>query len=162
MSGKTKPTRLGIGDLFLLFVLLISVVSGFLRFREMKSSMIETDVAEYRILLLSEAMHTQSADCLREGEILYSAAGDAIGRVTDITLKPLEVRVEADAGGVTGVWPIEQKCRLLVEIAVLGRIRDGVLLLNGRIPIPVGLAQTLFGERMMLSGVVVGVLDTSA
>jgi hypothetical protein len=65
--------------------------------------------------------------------------------------------VKTSEGRLTGAWPIDQKCRLEVEIEVLGTVRDGVLLLDGRIPLPVGVGQTLFAEQLMLSGVVIGV-----
>ena len=156
MSNMRKKMRLGVGDWLLIFVLLISLLSGFLRFREMRDQSVESDLSEHRVLLLTDAVHTSTADCLNVGELLYNAAGDAIGRVIQVERQALEVSVKTERGSVRGAWPIEEKCRLRVEITVLGTMRDGVLLLDGKTPLPVGAGQTLFSGRLMLSGVIVG------
>ena len=156
MSRAKKIMRLGVGDLLLIFVLVISLLSGFLRFREVKNQLTLPDISEHRVLLLTDAIDASAADCLELGELLYNAAGEEIGRVVQVERQLLEVSVKTERGTVTGAWPIEQKCRLQVEIAILGTMRDGVLLLDGKTPLPVGNRQTLFAARLMLGGVIVG------
>ena len=159
MMGRSERRKLGVTDWFLLFLLLLSAVGGLLRRQERRQASDAIETAEYRLLLLSEVIDRTAADCLAEGETLYDAAGQAVGRVSRLQIRAAEIRREAEGKTVTGEWPMEVKCRLLVQIVATGALRDGVFLLNGRIPLPVGSYETLFSQRMRLHGEVVGVLE---
>lgn len=157
MSGRENERRLGVADLFLLFLLLLSVVGMLLRWQGMRALNEVPQSEIYRVLLQSEIMDRTAADCLSEGEILYDGAGQRIGIVTALRIRTAEIEREIDGGRVTGTWPLEMRCRLQVEIALEGTLRDGVLLMNDRVPLPIGQEQTLFSRRLRLHGTVIGV-----
>lgn len=148
-EGRRGEMRGSVVDLFLLFLLLLSLVSGLIRWQESRARS-EEGLKTYRAVLLSETMVTESADCLEVGEWLFDPSGERVGRVTGISRVSAPLTLETDGGILRGEWEASKRCRLRVELEATGGERGGVLLLGGTSPLAVGGERVLFSERMRL------------
>ena len=150
MSMEERGARRGsILDLFLIVLLLVAVLGSVLRW-ERQNREIHQPLEQYRLILESVEMARESADCLAVGDILYTASGEAFGEVRVLEYLPARVTLISLGRYYRGEWPMSERCVLHVEVAVSGRMRDGVFLLGGRTPLAVGASQTLFSDRMQL------------
>ena len=156
-----KRWRVGVIDLLLVLALLLLAVGGLLRWQTLRELREAVADGAYHLVLTVEAIDTASAECLAEGEVLYDAAGRALGRVIALRREAAELCMSTDGGTVTGEWPQELRCRLVVRVAVEGSRREGVLTPTGWSPMPVGETVTLFSRRLRLCGRVSGVFSAA-
>lgn len=147
-------------DLFLVFLLLLCILGAVLRW-ERQSRDRDLPLEQYRLTLQTVELARESADCLAVGDTLYAESGEPIGEVISLELMPARVTVPSLGAYYQGEWPLSERCVLRFDVAVSGRMRDGVLLYLGRTPMAVGTPQQLFSERVRLQTRVVDVTPVS-
>ena len=136
-------------DLFLVFLLLLAILSAVLRW-ERQSRESDMPLEKYLLTLETAELARESADCISVGERVYTPSGELLGEVTALEYLPVQITLASVGRYYRGEWPISERCVLRVEVTVLGRMRDGVLLHGGRVPLAVGTPQQLFSERAQL------------
>ena len=151
MRGR-REMRIGVMDLFLVLALVLSLVGGLLRWQTLRGVREQGDLEDYRLVLTVDEIDRSAADCIEVGEMLYDAAGMALGRVTALRREAAELRLQTRDGILTGVWPETLRCRLVIEISVRGSLFDGVLTPEGHSPLPIGETVTLFSRRLRVFG----------
>ncbi len=147
---KRSDKRGSILDLFLVFLLLLCLLGVLLRWDGLRRETGE-GLSAHVLRMESGVIYRESADCLSAGETLYTASGEAVGEVRSIRILPAPITLQSLGRYYRGEWPIERRCILEIELSVTGRMRDGVLLLDGRVPLAVGSEQTLFSSATQLS-----------
>lgn len=157
---EREARRGSILDLFLVVLLLLAVLGALLRW-ERQSRERGLPLEQYRLTLETLELARESADCLAVGDVLYTASGEKIGEVVALELLPVRLTVSSLGSYYRGEWPLSERCRLRLDVAVSGRVRDGVLLYMGRTPMAIGTPQELFSERVRLQTRVVEVMPIS-
>ena len=147
MRDEAERRHGSILDLFLIFLFLLCIVGTILRWQALRRDTGSADSMRLLIVARSEAVDTRIADCLSAGEMLYTASGEAFGRVVTVTYRSAEVSLLS--GGVyhIGAWPMEARCRVEAVIETVGVGQNGTWLREGKYPLSVGESMLLYGER---------------
>ena len=151
MSG-VKQRKMSLGDGFLLLLAVLSVSGILLRFWSIRRGGGE-DLQEYAIYAQWENVDLRTADCLREGETLYTAAGEIYGIVLSMERLPAESEVAAD--GNLYRLASSARCDVRIRISVACREADGQLLRGGTESVTVGQTLKLYSRLAELPLVVV-------
>lgn len=151
MRTKKSARKGSVLDLFLAFLLFFSAFGIVLRYRDLKQHAVREGLREYAILAVMEAVDPRVAECLQEGEELFTAAGEVWGQVAEVSTQPFRVSLISGGKVVQGTWDEAEKCDLLVEIVFEGNETGGTVLHNGTAAILAEQSLTLYSRRAMLS-----------
>ena len=139
-------------DWFLLLLAVLSVSGILLRFWGLRNRSDE-ELQEYAVVVKWENADGRTVSCLQVGDILYTAGGERFGRVLSISSVPAEV--ELVSGGNVYRLPSETRVDVTVELAVRGRLSDGLLLKDGTDALAVGQERKLYSALTELPFTVV-------
>ena len=130
-------------DVILIVLALLSVAGLALRVGWMKQGSRES-LSGFAVCAVWKNVDNQTAECLREGELLYTAAGEIFGRVLSLEAHPAVT--ETVWGG--RVYRAESPSRFDVELrlSVEGRFREEQLLWNGLEAVSVGQTKQLYSR----------------
>jgi len=135
-------------DLFLVMLLILGPTGAVMRYRDLRIREEEGELASYRVRAVMRSLPRETAECAQEGVRLYTVAGEYVGTVASVTLSPTTVRLWKN--GVL-LEEIRQDGRVVdaeVELELYGILRNGVLLREGRYPMPAGGALLLYSDRL--------------
>lgn len=147
---KKKRQKGSVFDLFLAFLLLFSILGGYLRNRELRALSEKESLREYRLVAVVEGIDPRVADCLAEGEVVFNGAGEEWGRVLAGTRHPTKVSFLSGGQTMRGEWDVTRKCDLYVELAFQGSEVGGRILQNGRSALLAEQRLTLYSARTVL------------
>ena len=142
MSRKSRG-KWNTADWFLLLLALLSVGGILLRAWGLRRGKSE-DLREYEIVAVWEDVDPRTVSCLEEDSVLYTAAGEAFGRVIWVEESPAVT--ELVANGELYRLPSEQRLNVTVEITVRGSVSDGRFLREGIEPILSGQELRLYSD----------------
>ncbi len=131
-----------VADWFFTVLLLLSIGGILLRSWDLRQRT-NTEREEYSVLGRCESMDARSADCVREGDWLYTLSGERFGRIEQIIRVPAVMRIERD--GIFYESRMEEGVRveLILTVSVSGRESGGILQRDGLRPLSVGEQITL-------------------
>jgi len=132
-------------DLFLILLLLLCVVGMILKDRNLSGSHESEQTQEFVITLCSRAVDASVLECIEVGESVYGKDGQPIGRVLEVASAAQPVTLIRDGKVYVGEWDRQRLCRVQLRVYTQGTVRDGVFLLLGRIPLPLGGTMILKG-----------------
>lgn len=155
-----KQRRLGMIDVFLIVVLLLSGIGIVLRMH-MEQEKGTDAVNSCTVAIFARQAFASGLDCMELGEMLYTEDGTAFGRIVDIVRAPAQIVLYTDGRECVGEWDEQAYCNATLLVEVLGRY-DGTLFLQaGRYPIIVGKALNLYSERVHMTWVIQSVKNIS-
>ncbi len=137
-------------DLFLTFLLLLCIVGGFLRMRELRVQAAPVKTAPHTLTLTVEKLSPQTAGCIAVGETVYTESGAVLGRVTAKETRPARVTLVQNGDAVSGEWDPALFVELRLEVEVDATVGERGLLLHATTPLSVGETLTLCTERTAL------------
>ena len=132
-------------DWFLILIAVLSGVGLLLRFRGLGGETGEA-TEEFAVYATWEGADARTVACLREGEVLYTAAGEVFGRVLDMEIEAMEV--ELIAGGEVYRLASQDRKRVELRLAVACRLSEGMLMRSGGEPLAVGQQIRLYGRSV--------------
>ena len=144
-----KHRRLGMIDAFLIVVLLLSGVGIALRIHARGDGAVVGDVRG-GVMVVARQAPASCADCIEIGETLYTADGNAFGRVIDVIRAPSRIYLYEDGKECVGEWDEQKYCDLTLLLEVEGTYDGAVFLQAGRYPVIMGKTVSLHGERVSL------------
>lgn len=141
--------RLNRTDRFLILILLSCIIGIALRVWELNGA----SKADQTLILEAEwrGVDVRTADCLSEGDLLYTAGGELYGSVRRIVIAPAEIKIAEGGVVFRGEAPIEEKCDVRVAVVFEGTERGGTFLHGGAVPVAVGERLLLYSDRCELS-----------
>ena len=155
-----KQRRLGMIDIFLIVVLLLSGIGIALRIYTGKGR--EAGVENScTVEILARQAFASGVDCIESGEMLYTEDGTAFGRVVEIVRDPTPIVLYTEGRECVGKWDEEKYCNVTLLVEVWGRYDGAVFLQAGRYPIIVGKTLTLYSERVHMMWVIQSVKNVS-
>ena len=150
-KNETKERRGSIIDLFLFFLILLSVIGFFLRMYELKRTKEQIDEKSFLISVSVEKLETPIASCLQPGDIFYGESGELIGELDSMEFFSSEV--EMIYGGVhySGTWDRDLYCDVKLVFSVRGYESDGHMFANAIGALLVGKTVTVCSNRVILT-----------
>lgn len=146
MRGRDERGGLGIADGFLLLLLLLGVGGALFRAWDLhRGGGVETETLT--VHLRWSGVEERTLACLEEGEILYTASGEVFGQVSEIVSNSPTVEVKDGSLTVRGTLSEGSLRDADVTVEVEGRRSEGLLLLDGRVPLSVGETLRLYSDR---------------
>ena len=140
--------RMNGADWFLLILVILSVGGFLLRFWDMRRGR-AADLQLISVTARWADVDQRTAACLREGEVLYTAAGEVFGTVRSLTVRPTEV--ETVAVGKTYRLESQTRVDVTVDIRVQCRVSEGQFLRGGSEALSVGQQQRLYSPMAELT-----------
>lgn len=134
-----------VADWFFTVLLLLSIGGIVLRSWDLRQRA-DTERESFSVTGRCESMDARSADCVREGDWLYTVSGERFGRIERISLSPATMRIESKGILYESKMPEETRVELTLTVSVFGRERGGVLQRDGLRPVSVGERVTLRSE----------------
>lgn len=134
-----------VADWFLTVILLLSIGGIVLRSWDLRQR-VDTEREIFSVTGRCESMDARSADCVREGDWLYTVSGERFGRIERITRSTAVVRLESNGVTYEGEIPESERVELTLKVTLSGRERGGALQRDGLRPVSVGERITLRGE----------------
>ena len=138
-------------DLFLVFLFLLCIVGGLLRLRDLRVQSVPVSTEPYTLMVVVSKLDPSSADCIAEGDMVYTESGAPFGRVTAKETLPAKVMLLHNGTYVQGTWDEDLfvELRLLIEVDAVSGSRG--LFHHATTPLSVGEVFTLCTERTALS-----------
>jgi len=90
------------------------------------------------LMLYSNAIDGQIADCIAVGEAVYDQNGVYFGVVESLEVLPHSVLLESQGRFYSGEWDPQRLCRLRLRVSSVGSVRDGIFFWEQRTPISIG------------------------
>lgn len=146
-----KEKRGSILDLFLIFLLLLCLVGGLLRWRDLRTRGDSVATSPYLVTAVAHQVDPQVADCISVGELLYTESGMYFGRVTAMESSPTRVSLLSDGAYTEGSWDADWFVDLWLEVEIEATDGKQGILHNGRTPYALSERITLYSERTALS-----------
>ena len=137
-------------DVFLTVLLLLCIVGVILRDEALNKISKDVSYRDCVITVRSSSVDAAVFSCVEEGETLYDRDGALIGTVQSTEKLPYSVTLTEDGTVYEGAWDSERICRIQLRVLCKGTVRDGILLLGGRIPLAVGSTVSFRGSRTEL------------
>lgn len=127
---------IGLLDVFVLILILLSVVGIVLRMQALR--IVEENDARYHALARVQMLHAETAECIEVGDLLYTADGTVYGRIEAVEVTPADVKLQSDGRIYLGAWDEKLYVDVKLEISVEGRISEGAFLRDGKHALLVG------------------------
>lgn len=143
MRGQNRKRRMNLADVFLILLAVLSVSGILLRLWRIRQAE-GMNLREYAVETEWRDVDLRTVACLREGETLYTAAGEAFGTVLAMERTPCETEVIAD-GTVYRVVS-ETRCNVRIRLSVACRESDGQLLRGDGSALTVGQTLRLYSS----------------
>ncbi len=147
---RGRRVRGSILDLFLIFLFFLSILGIALRWHELHGSTWGEQWEEFRMYAELTAIDPRIADCIAEGDILYTASGETFGRIVRAEQTPSEVTLISNGAPFVGAWDQTRKCNLLLEISFEGRTSGQGVLWHGTHTVLSGESRLLYTDRATL------------
>ena len=139
-------------DLFLIFLLLLSLLGAAMRYRELHRGDFGAPLAEYKLTVRLQSVDPHLSDCIAVDDAVYTAAGELYGRVSDIRVLPAQVGLFSEGDFVLGEWDMKVRCDLEVDIVFEGAESAGRVLWKGTGACFAGQSTALYTRRALLKG----------
>ena len=143
MRGTNRKKRMNLADVFLILLAVLSVSGILLRLWSIRQAE-GMDLRGYAVETEWRDVNLRTADCLREGETLYTAAGEVFGTVLSMERMPSEVEVVSD--GTVYRIASEMRCNVRIRLSVACRESDGQLLRGDGSALTVGQSLRLYSS----------------
>lgn len=137
-------------DLFLIFLLLLCIVGGLLRLRELRVQNAPVTTAPHTLTVAVARIDPRATDCIAVGELVYSESGELFGRVTAKETLPAKVTLLHEDAYVQGSWDAEIFVELRLSVEVDAVQSGRMLLHHATTPLSVGESFTICTERTEL------------
>lgn len=138
--------RLNVTDRFLILLFALCLVAVGARVWSLRGDA-GRGLEPLEILVEWRDVDTRTVACLSAGELLYTAAGEAYGRVERIEYLPVEETLLQNGDLLRYEVPMEERCNARLTLSLEGRVDGGILLRNGTESVAVGERKTLYSER---------------
>ncbi len=142
--------RWNAGDTLLVVLALLSVTGIMLRFFFLRLPT-GSEVREYEIVARWANVDARTLSCVKEGDMLYTPAGEPFGKVVSISSEAAEITVTE--GGLTYrvSAPDETRRDALITVLVSGHYSDGAFFRDGKRILGQGESYQLYSERAELT-----------
>ena len=140
--------RFNVLDLFLLFLTVLSVVAILLRQQAPKKDQREALALE--VTLRVQGLRKETLSCLSAGDLLYTAAGEYFGSVTQAEASVADVSLFSSGVFYSGVPEGAELFNLTVRVSVWGNQSGDVFLQDGKLPLLLGKELALYSELVAL------------
>lgn len=144
-NEKNGGRRLRLTDFFLILLFLLCVAGVVFRVWDLNDRAPEESVP-FAVAAEWRNADVRTAACLREGDVLYTAAGEIFGTVTSVTGTPARVRLREGGALYEGVYPDDTRCDLRLTVQVNGRLSGGILLRDGTREVNAGQVYRLYSD----------------
>ena len=156
---KKSKGRFNALDLFLLFLIVLSVAAIILRQQAPKKDQREALTLE--VTLRVQGLREETIDCLSVGDFLYTAAGEYFGSVTQIEASLAEVSLFFAGVFYSDIPEGAELFNLTVRASVWGNQSGDVFLQDGKLPLLLGKEIPLYSELVALRATVTEVRETA-
>ena len=141
-------------DLFLILLLLFSLAGLGLRWWN-RRQITDTALVPIELTLRMSAVPVEVAEQLASGDVLYAADGEEVGLLREIRREPSAIYEKKTEGYRRLELPADMAVDLVIRVALLGRPENGIFLLRGRVPLPIGAGVQLYTNTVELNATVV-------
>lgn len=145
----SSQKRGGLLDVFIILLIVLSVVGICLRMQALQSGGDNDSFCRVRAVVKN--LPTETADCLTEGESLYTNDGSLYGMVESIETEPARITVYQGDKAYHGVWEDGSTVDLEIWMTLTGSVGEDVFLRDGKHAVLLGEQVLLYGERCALS-----------
>ena len=146
----------GLLDVFIILLIVLGVIGICLRMQVLQGE--ETNGSFCRVRMTVRDIPKETADCLAEGESLYTNDGMLYGMVETLDATPARITVYQDGERYQGEWEDMSWVDLNLWLTLTGRDGENAFLRDGKYAVLVGETVLLYGERSALSYVVCEVI----
>ncbi|MBQ1963671.1 MAG: hypothetical protein II369_06090 [Clostridia bacterium] len=163
--GRGQPTKRGRGnllDLFLILLLLFSVIGVGLRQHALQREQEELPKEAYCVTLLLKKVPSEWVECVSVGEVLYLSDGTPFGVLRELSCSPARESISTIGGTQSVLWEDGSYLEVSAKVIVQGRIREGVLLREGKYALLLWSRQTLYSTRAEWNVTVAEIVSSSA
>lgn len=141
--AEARGKRFRLTDFFLIFLLLLCVAGAVLRYWGMRSGTGD-ELKTYELTAEWRDEDYRTVSCLREGDLLYTAAGETFGEIVSVETVPALVRLREAGILYEGRLPENTRCDVRLTVRIKGSTAGGVLLRNGVYPLHIGESYILY------------------
>ena len=139
----------GLLDVFIILLIVLGVIGICLRMQALQGEE-ETD-SFCRVRMTVRDIPKETADCIAEGESLYTHDGLLFGMVETVEANPARVRVYRDGVRYQGEWEDMSRVDLTLWLTLVGSGGEHAFLRDGKYAVLVGEEVLLYGERSALT-----------
>ena len=144
----TSKRSVGVLDVFIILLILLGVVGICLRMQALRG---EEEIDSFcRVRMTVRDIPTDTADCISEGESLYTHDGLLYGMVETIEKTPARIAVYQDGERYEGVWEDMSRVDLTIWLTLTGREGENAFLRDGKYAVLLGENVLLYGEKTAL------------
>jgi hypothetical protein len=147
---KSRGARGGILDLFLLFLLLLSLCSVAVRYLQTWDTGEEQPLSGYRLICVAEGLDPLTAQCVEAGDIFYLPSGDRFGSLYAKRFLPAELCLLSGGEYVEGKSDPALLGDLHLEIEFFGCEGEQGILWQGRVGVLTGQTLLLKSDKATL------------
>lgn len=144
-STGDRGRRFRLTDFFLILLFLLCAAGMVFRYWGMRSGTGE-ELKPYELTAEWRNEDYRTVSCLREGDLLYTAAGELFGEVISVETVPALVRLREAGVLYEGRLPENTRCDVRLTVRVMGRTTGGMLLRDGAHPVNAGESYTLYAD----------------
>ena len=136
-------------DLFLLFLIVLSVAAFLLRQYSPQKNQRES--VELTLTLRVEQLREETISCLSVGDSLYNAAGEDFGNITQLEVSMAEVSIFSEGVFYSDVPSGSELFDLTLQVSVSGSRSGDVFLQDGKFPLLLGKEISLYSNLTVLN-----------
>lgn len=145
MSSKKTG---GILDVFIILLIVLGVVGICLRMQALQDE--EAIDSFCRVRLTVRDIPKETADCISEGESLYTNDSLLYGMVESLETTPAHITLYQNGQRYQGVWEDMSRVDVTLWLSVMGRDGEHAFLRDGKYAILIGEKVILYGDRTEL------------
>ncbi len=142
----TKTKKWNLFDVIVILFVLLCLLGVSLRWQARGALHREEVRVDYTVLFEISSLRHEVADCILEGDLLYTASGEVFGTLHTKEVYPAHLRMETEMGSFEGEEQ-DRLCDLRLFVTVRGVRTEEHFLWDGRHALLRGEAWTLYTRR---------------